>query len=502
MTPRLLAIAAAACLALAAASLAIPHAPAYDAWAWLVWGRELADLRLDTSSGPSFKPLPVAVAAALSLGGGAAPALWLVVVRAAWLLSLVLAGALAYRLAAGAERALRLVAAGFAALCLAVVYDEVTAWGRQAAIGMSEPLLVALVLGAVLAALDGRSRLALALAGLAALVRPEVWPFLALYGVWAWRAEPRLRPWLAALALAVPALWLAPDLLTAGGAPGGGERALRGDGSALAAIGEALWRAAAMPLAAAWALAVYAVVAAWPATRMGSGGKRPHAGRFPPHPRAGAEALAGAEVAPGAVLVLAAGALGWIALVAAMAAVGFAGLPRFMAPAIAVVGVLGGVGLASLLARARAPVARAAIVLVVLVTLFQLPGRATNFYDGLAAAERAAGREARLLDLTAEIGGDALLRCGKLATSNVLVRTALAWQLERPLSQVVSFGAPPTRSGAFVIGSAASLGVPARLEAKAELLGERGEWRVYSLRCSPSAAASSSRSAGVSGARR
>ena len=26
--------------------------PLYDAWAWLVWGRELAHLGLDTSSGP------------------------------------------------------------------------------------------------------------------------------------------------------------------------------------------------------------------------------------------------------------------------------------------------------------------------------------------------------------------------------------------------------------------------------------------------------------------
>jgi len=499
MTPRLLAIAVAACLALAAASLAIPHAPAYDARAWLVWGRELADLRLDTSSGPSFKPLPVAVAAALSPTGDAAPALWLVVVRAAWLLSLFLAGALAYRLTAGLRRALRLVAAGFAGLCLLLLFDEVTAWARQAAIGMSEPLLVALVLGAVLAALDERSRLTLVLAGLAALVRPEAWPLLAAYGLWRWRAEPSLRPWVAGVAIAVPTLWVAPDLLASHGASGGGERALRGGDAPLAALGEVLARALAMPLAVAWPLAAFAVATAF-AARPGAatepalaapaddaGGKRPHSGRFPPQR---------------AVLVLAAGALAWVAVVAVMAAAGFAGLPRFMAPAIAVVGVLGGVGLAHVLARARAPLASAAIGVVLAVALAQLHGRARNVADGLAAAERAAGRETRLLALADEIGGDALLRCGKLATSNVLERTALAWQLEVPLSQVVSFGAPPTRSGAFVVGSAASLDVLARLEAKAELLGARGEWRVYSLRCSPRAAASSSRSAGVSGARR
>src|ERR1044072_4411144 len=53
VTQRPFAIAVVACLALAAGSLALAHALAYDSWAWLVWGRELAGLHLDTSSGPS-----------------------------------------------------------------------------------------------------------------------------------------------------------------------------------------------------------------------------------------------------------------------------------------------------------------------------------------------------------------------------------------------------------------------------------------------------------------
>ena len=57
----------------------------------------------------------------------------------------------------------------------------------------------------------------------------------------------------------------------------------------------------------------------------------------------------------------------WIAVVAAMTLAGFAGLPRFMAPAAAVVGVLGGAGLAALLRRAARAWARALAVVAALV---------------------------------------------------------------------------------------------------------------------------------------
>ena len=73
---------AAAVLMAAAVSLLVPSAPAYDPWAWLVWGREVAALELDTVDGPAWKPLPVAVTALLSVAGPGAPALWLVGARA------------------------------------------------------------------------------------------------------------------------------------------------------------------------------------------------------------------------------------------------------------------------------------------------------------------------------------------------------------------------------------------------------------------------------------
>ena len=53
----------AVCVVLGALSLALPSEASYDPWAWLVWGRELAHLNLDTTAGPSWKPLPVLVTA-------------------------------------------------------------------------------------------------------------------------------------------------------------------------------------------------------------------------------------------------------------------------------------------------------------------------------------------------------------------------------------------------------------------------------------------------------
>ena len=80
------------CLVLAALSLLLPSEPSYDPSAWLVWGRELAHFQLDTTGGPSWKPLPVAfttlVAPLGELDRGLPPALWLVVARAGALLAL------------------------------------------------------------------------------------------------------------------------------------------------------------------------------------------------------------------------------------------------------------------------------------------------------------------------------------------------------------------------------------------------------------------------------
>jgi hypothetical protein len=463
MPPRLLLISGLACLAVAAVSLLVASEPVYDAWSWLVWGRELAGLGFDATTGPTWKPLPVVIAVPLSLAGDAAPELWLVLVRAAWLLALVLAADIALSLTGGASRALRALAAAFAVAVIVLLRDDATQWSRQVAGGMAEPLLVAVVLGAVRAGLAQRPRSALVLGALAALLRPEAFPLLALYALWCWRTDPRARPVAIGVALAVPLLWIAPPLLA--GDTGGTARAQTETSNPLEALG---W-AAVLPLAVAWPLALAAL--------------RDRRAR-----------------------VLGAGALAWIAIVAAMTLAGFPGLPRFMAPAAAIAGVLGGAGLAALLggSRARARPALAALAAVALaITAIGLPGRVAELSQGWDSAARISDSHDRLRDLVDRVGPRRLFACGRLATSDVLVRTLLSWELDVPLSRVVSFGTRPRLSGAFVVGLQASPGLRQDVREAAQLVAADGEWSVYSIDCPATASPSpAARSAGVSGATR
>lgn len=188
-------------VALAALTMAAPSAPTYDPWAWIIWGREIAHLDLVTTAGPSWKPLPVLFTTVFSLFGSIAPDLWLVVARAGAIAAVILAFRVARRLGGG------LVGGTAAAAALALA----PWWIRNAALGNSEGLLVAFLLGALDRELDGQRRAAFLLACAAALLRPEVWPLLGLYGLWLlWRRALPFRLVLGAGAIVV-ALWLLPE---------------------------------------------------------------------------------------------------------------------------------------------------------------------------------------------------------------------------------------------------------------------------------------------------
>ena len=73
--------------------------------------------------------------------------------------------------------------------------------------------MLALALGAAAAWRERRMRIALACAVGCALLRVEAWPFVAAAGVLLWRARPRDRVLLAALAFGIPAAWLVPELI-------------------------------------------------------------------------------------------------------------------------------------------------------------------------------------------------------------------------------------------------------------------------------------------------
>ena len=197
-----------ACLGLAGLSLLTVSAPTYDPWAWIIWGREITQWDLVTTNGPSWKPLPVLFTTPFALfGDDGAPALWLLIARASGLLAF----AMTYRLGA---RLAGPWAGAIAAVALVLSDEFIFNFAR----GNSEGMLVALVLWAVERHLDGRLHQAFLLGFAAALLRPEVWPFWGLYGLWLLYRD---RDWRTAALVfgsgaAAIVLWFLPEYLGSG----------------------------------------------------------------------------------------------------------------------------------------------------------------------------------------------------------------------------------------------------------------------------------------------
>jgi hypothetical protein len=393
----------AAAVVVAAVSLVWRSAPGYDPWAWIVWGREIAHLDLDTAKGPSWKPLPAAFTTVFSLFGDAAPTLWLLVSRAAGLLAVLLAFRVASRLAARMPLLAGTVAAGGVVLILGFLEAVARGW--------SEYLLAAFLLLAVDRHLDGHRRCAFALGVAAALIRPEVWPFLGLYGIYLWRRDRGSRTLVAALLALVPLLWFGPDLIVSGdplrsqrraqvpvpGRPSGA------DHPALEVLRQGrelvLW-----PLLVLAALAV--VVAAVAFVRR----------------RRETETLA-----------LGVGCVVWVGTVAVMSEYGYTGNPRYLLPAAVVVCVLAGVGAARLAepaARRSRPAGVAAAVAIVAVLALWVPS-ALDRLEG--DADRVAESYRSYTDLAVAIGDAGgrgrLLGCGDVSTGRFEF-PLLAWVLE------------------------------------------------------------------------
>ena len=140
-------------------------------------------------------------------GDDGAPLLWIVVARAGG----ILAYAMAYRLAARLAGPI----AGVIAACSLFLADESI---RNFARGNSEGILVALCLWAIERHLDGRRRDAFLLGIAAALLRPEVWPFIALYGLFLILIDRRVKTVVLVLGggLALVILWFVPEYLGSG----------------------------------------------------------------------------------------------------------------------------------------------------------------------------------------------------------------------------------------------------------------------------------------------
>lgn len=320
-----------ACLAISAVTLLFPSTPTYDPWAWLLWGREILHFDLVTEGGPSWKPLPVLFNIPFSLAGaGAEPYLWLWIARAGALLSLALSFRLARRIVGPGPAGV--IGGLFAAAFLLTTYQYV----RDSMLGNSEALLAALFLWGFERHLDGRRDHALYLGFAAALLRPEVWPFLGLYGIWLWFADPELRLRLVLLALAIPVLWFGPELWGSGEPFRASSRANNPNpGSAAFAehpgleVAKRFVERAVIPLQVAGFLAVVATVVTFVRSRR-----------------------------EGATLWLFGIGASWILLVAFMTERGYAGNQRYLVITTAALCVLGGIGIARIFQWLEAGVTR------------------------------------------------------------------------------------------------------------------------------------------------
>jgi hypothetical protein len=405
----------AASLALAALTLLLPSAPTYDPWSWIIWGREVAHLDLVTSQGPSWKPLPVMFTTVFSLFGSAAPDLWLVVARAGAIAAVFMTFALTRRIGGG------IVGGVAAAAALAIA----PWWIRNAALGNSEGLIVAFLLGAIDRHLAGDRRAAFLLAVCAGLLRPEAWPFLGLYGAWLlWRRELPVRLVVGA-GIGVVALWLLPEWWGSGDLLRAAHRAkdvnpgapTYADNPAREVLNDAGLMLTGPLKAGLLAAGVMVMV------------RRDRA-------------LAG-------LIVL---AICWLGLVAYMTSDGFSGNQRYLIAPVSLLIVLAGAGtgwaLEQLLALGARAVPRlggargrtAPIVLVVAVAAAVGLAFAFPSFQRFAPSMRSLEYQADLADelpglVRAAGGPDALKRCGNPYTGPFLV-PVVAWNLHVHTQQV------------------------------------------------------------------
>jgi hypothetical protein len=400
-------------------SLLTPSTPTYDPWAWIIWGREIAHFDLSTVEGPSWKPLPVFFTTAFSLAGdGPAPELWLVVARTGGFFAFAMAYRLAARLAGPV--------AGVIAAGSLVLADEFI---RNFARGNSEGLLVALCLWALERHLDGRRRDAFLLGAAASLLRPEVWPFWGLYGLWiaadAWRNDERPYRTVGLVfwsGIAVLALWFVPEYIGSGEALRAASRARdpNPDSAAFADFPflEVFHRSASILSVPVYLGAAAAVVQWWRDRR---------------------EPLIPLLAITSTLLMIA---------VALMTQGGFAGNLRYVALPAAMVCILAGAGWVGVWRAVRDRWGgRAGTVAAALIALLFVPFVVKDL-DDLETGRVMINAEADLYgdNLKAVIrkagGEEALKRCGPIYTGPFQTQ-AVAWYLHLHEHQVSIFAAPP-----------------------------------------------------------
>ncbi len=371
--------------------------PGYDPYGWLVWGKLTVHWNLDTNGAPSWKPLPFLFTVPFAVVGHYALWLWMILSVAVSLSGLVFAWRIAERLTAAppARRWAGYAAGAFAALALLGIRD----YTHFIFSDQSDTMIVSLCLAAIDCQLSGRRNWAFWLWVLGALGRPEVWPFLGVYSVWAWRTFPSMRRMLVAGIVLIPAFWFGIPALTAKSAFIAGDNALHSPrelhSNKLLGTLDRFLDLQELPV---WLTGILAAVIA-------------------------------AARRQWFVLLLAAGAVAWVVVEVAFVLHGYPGVPRYLFEPVAIVCVLGGVFVGRALLDGTTVLARlglrrspafgtalaGAIVLVVLVSLVPAARLRVRLERADLAHERARTKEInRLHTAIVRVGGiQRILACGR-----------------------------------------------------------------------------------------
>lgn len=185
--------------------------PGFDPYGWLVWGYQTLRGTLNLGGAPSWKPVTFFFTVPYSLAGHLSWWLWTVTAVSVALAGPIFAGRIVYRLVVHStgEKWPAIIGAVFAGLALLGIVQYTHYWLSA----QSDPMLVAFFLAAIDMHMIGRHRWAFAFLWLSSLGRPETWPFLGLYFLWAWRAVPRIRLYMLAGLILIPAFWFGVPVL-------------------------------------------------------------------------------------------------------------------------------------------------------------------------------------------------------------------------------------------------------------------------------------------------
>ncbi len=392
--------------------------PGFDPYGWLVWGQRTLHLALDTNAAPSWKPLPYLFTVPYAIFGHYQLYLWMVTAVAISLSAVVFGGRIAYRLVlgdaiAGSEPARRdLIAAWVAAVFAGIGVLLITDYSHFVLSVQSDPMIVALCLGAVDMQLSRHDRWAFVLWWLASLGRPEVWPFLGLYTLWAWRAVPSMRRFLGGGIVLLLVLWFGIPGITSRSPFVAGTNAI---GSGRAPHGnkvtETISRFAHLQPAAVSVIALLGVAwAVWRRQRV--------------------------------VVLIAAGIVLWVVVEIAFALHGWPAVPRYMFPAGDAVAVLAGVGVGWLLrepVRSSAAAGWAGVGLAVVCCAVVVPtavSHARAAHKDIVAQRLRTAQINRLRPAVSAAGGAALVRsCGEPLT-RLSYQSIVAWTIGVNVGQV------------------------------------------------------------------